>query len=742
MPAIKITGFLGKSPKMSPELLPASAAQVATNCKLYSGDLIPFTTPHVVGSTSRSGTIRTLYGLRNPSTNALVWLSWLTDVDIITPANDESGEQRFYYTGDGAPKVSTYARATSGSAPYPSTNGYYDLGLPLPTTVPTTTATAFTAITAGGISARSRDNSNNATITTSSAHNIKNGALVSITNFTDSTFNTVTTVTVTSTTSFTYYNPGSAVASGTTAAGTIDLGGQIQSRNYLYTWYTPWFEESIGSEPSTTLFIKEGQIVTVSNLPTTPPAGNNFVRGIRLYRTLAGTTDAEYYLLKTLWFPNTITTVSRSSNISTVTLQYPHNFLVGDRFKISGCSSATFDITGGIVTDTTDDYTFTYAQTAATISSTAASGTLYYDVSETAPTGTARYWGDGSYSFTDDFNYRSLTTTLATTEYVAPPSDLQGLTVVQNTFLAGFVGNTLYFSEPSAFHAWPEAYKRSFESAIVGLASVGSQLIVLTESYPYILDGSDPAVMSQAKLPAQYPCLNPKSIVVASFGVVYSTHDGLAIYSSTSGAQLLTRVVHSSDTWNESLDPSTLVGVSYKDTYFASHSAGAIVFESGSKPDSPSFVDSDFIFSAAWYDSLTNVLYLTSGTSGDVYHWDDLDQPHLEMQWKSKVLITPEFINLGAARVVADYATVATPYVWDSAAVNWNLATQIWDIDDPITFNLYVNKQLFFTRACIDSDVFRLPAGYKSDTFELELLSTIRVRAIHIGDTPTSLRSV
>jgi len=740
MPAIKITGFLGKSPKMSPELLPPTAAQVATNCKLYSGDLIPFTTPHVVGSTGRNETVRTLYGLRNPDTGELVWLSWTTDVDIITPANDELGEQRFYYTGDGKPKVSTYSLATSGSAPYPSANGFYELVLPLPPAPPTATATTFTAITSG--ITRERDNSNNATITTSVAHNIKDGALVSITNFTDSTFNSVTTVTVLSPTSFTYYNTGSAVASGSTAAGTIDLGGQIQSRNYLYTWYTPWFEESIGSEPSNTLFIKEGQIVTVSGLPTSPPAGDNFVRGIRLYRTLAGTTDAEYYRLKTLWFPNTIATVARGASVSTVSLQYPHNFLSGDRFKISGCSVSSFNITGGIVLDTPDQYTFTYSQSGATVSTTTATGNLYYDVAESLDD-TARYWGDGGvYTFTDDFNYRSLTSTLGTTEYAPPPEGLKGLTVVQNTFLAGFVGNTLYFSEPNAFHAWPEGYKRSFESTIVGLAAVGSQLLVLTESYPYVLDGSDPAVISQAKLPAQYPCLNPKSIVVASFGVVYATHDGLAIWSSSSGAQLLTRVVHSSDTWNESLDPSTLVGVTYKDTYFASHSAGAIIFEAGSKPDSPSFVDTNFIFSATWYDSLTNVLYLASGTTGDVYHWDDPDQPHVQMQWKSKVLVTPEYINLGAARIVADYATTETPYVWGTTDVNWESADQDWDADEPIIFRMYVNKQLLFTRTCSDNGIFRLPSGYKSDTFEVEVLSYIRVRAIHLGDTPTSLRSV
>ena len=736
MPATKIISFLGTTPKAASELLPATAAQIAQNCKLYSGDLIPFNTPHIVASTSRTGTIRTLYALRDPDTDELVWLSWLTDVDIVTPAQDSLNEQRFYYTGDGKPKVSNYRLATSGTAPYPSTNGFYELGLPLPSQVLTTTATAFTAITTGSYS---RDSANNVTVTTSSPHNFKDGATISVSGVTPTTFNVVTTATVTDPTHFTYYAVGPA---GTATGGNIDLGGSIQARTYLYTWYTPWNEESIGSDPSTALFIKEGQIVTVANLPTAPPSGDNFIRGIRLYRTLAGTTSADYYLLQTMWYPNTITTVSRASNVSTVTFQYPHNLIADDRFKISGCSSATFDITDGLVTEVIDEYTFTYDQTAADIASTSVSGTLYYDVSE-LPTSAARYWGDGgNYNFTDDFNYRTLITILATNNYLAPPDDLKGLTVVQSTFLAGFVDNDLYFSEPNAFHAWPDSYKRSFESNIVGLASIGSQLLVLTESYPYIVDGSDPAVMAQSKLPSRYPCLNSRSIVEASFGVIYATHDGIAAWAPSAGAQLLTRLIHSSDTWNESLDPSTLVGVYYKDTYFASHSAGSIVLDAGAKQDTPSFVNSSFIFSASWYDSLTNILYLTSGTTGDIYHWDDLDQPSLQMTWKSKTITTKDFTNLGVARVIADYATNETPYEWTTAAVDWESADQIWNSDDPITFNLYVNKELKFSRICTDTNMFRLPSGYKSDTFEFEIESYIRVRAVHLGDTPASLREV
>ena len=806
MTALKITKFLGTAPKNASELLPDTAAQITRNAKLYSGDLIPYPEPVIVANADRTGTIRTLYALRDPDTDDLVWLTWPDAVDIATPATDEIGEQRFYYTGDGVPKVTTYELATSGAPPYPT--NYYDLGLPLPTVKPVGTATPFVAVASASFA---RDAGGNVTLTTGSAHNLKSGALATISNFSyrtgtysrsgtlitvtinnhgldtgaevlleftsggattnrysitktgtntftcnDSTsgstsgdvrwdirdLNRTAEITVIDATTLTYFSSGPQVATTTNTDGEVDLGGQIQARSYLHTWYTPWGEESIGSEPSDALFIKEGQIVTVSNLPTAPPAGNNFIRGIRLYRTLSGTTDAEYFRLSTLWFPNAISNVSRTSNTSRVTLTYPHMFLTGDRFKISGCSSASFNITGGIVTDIIDQYTFEYAQTASNVTSTAATGTLYYDVSENPPTSTARYWGDGSYNFTDDFNYRSLLDVLQTNEYDPPPEGLLGLTVIQNNILAGFVGNDLYLSEPAVFHAWPEKYKRSFESPIVGLAQIGGNLLVLTESYPYILSGTDPAVMSQARLSSRYPCLNRKSIVETSFGVVWATHDGLAVYAPSLAGQLLTRLVHSSDTWNQSLDPATLVGTTYKDSYFASHSTGAIILEVGDNRGAPTFVDSDFVFSAAWYDAITNALYVISGTGGDIYQWDDLAQPNSLMTWKSKTFVTKDFTNIGAARVVADYSGTPPSTIWNLTNTNWELDDQFWDAADPVTFKLYVNKSLLFTTTSSDSNVFRLPAGYKSDTFEVQVESLVRVRAIHLGETPTSLRQV
>lgn len=808
MTALKIAKFLGTAPKNASELLTDTAAQVARNCKLYSGDLIPYPVPTIVANSGRSGTTRTLYALRDPVTDELKWLTWENAVDIVTPAVDEFNEQRFYYTGDGVPKVSTYAKATSGSGPYPSPTGFYDLGLPLPTVKPTTSAAAFNVVSTTSFA---RATGNNVTLVTSTPHNLKSGALVTISGFTfrvgpysragntitvtitghglstganiflrftsgsatsnnykitvtgPDTFtctdtasgttsgdanwdigdlNTTTEVTVIDATTIRYFAPGPVVTTTGVTDGRIDLGGQIQARTYLYTWMTGWEEESIGSEPSEPLFIKEGQVVTVESLPSLPPPGNNFIRGIRLYRTLSGTTDADYFRIATLWFPNEVARVSRTDNVSTITFVYPHKLFRDDRFKLANCSDSTFDITDGVVTSVVDPYTLRYAQTADDVAETDATGTLYYDVSENPPTTAARYWGDGSnFAFVDDFDYRSLSLTLRSNSYEAPPIGLQGLTVIQNNILAGFVDNTLYFCEPGLFHAWPRDYERSFDSKIVGLAQIGGNLLVLTEDFPYVLSGSSPAVMSQARLSARYPCLNRRSIVEASFGVVYATHDGLAIYSPSSAAQLLTRLVHSSDTWNESYDPSTIIGSAYKDTYVASHSTASIVLEPGDGRNPPTFVDNDFAFTAAWYDPITNNLYTASGTSGDIYQWDNLSQPSTTMSWKSKTFVTKDFTNIGAARVVADYAGIDRSLVWNEVDDKWEACEDKWNSGEPITFRMYVDKELIFTTTLSDSDVFRLPAGYKSDTFEVSVDSVVRVRAIHLGDTPTNLRT-
>lgn len=876
MAAFKIQKFIGAVPKIASELLPDAAGQIAFNAKFYSGDLIPYHLPSVAGNTGLLGQeAKTIYGLKCPNNPSEIrWLVWDKDVDIVVASESFEGEdcinERFYFTGDGKPKVSTFVLATEGAPPYP-TNAY-DLGLPLPTTKATANTTAFTNKTTASYA---RDTGNTATIVTSTAHGLRTGNIVSITGFTGtvpSSFNaTNVEVTVVNSTTITYFSPGDSVSTTSSSAGTVSLAGLTSPRSYVYTWLTPWGEESIASDPSDDIYLKEGQTVTVSNLPTSKPTGDNFIRGIRLYRTIATPSGADYFRLRTLWFPTSLAKVSRTSNVSRVTLEFPHNLIVDDRFKISGCSDTSFNITDGVVTKVVNRNTFEFAQTASDVAEKdETAGTLYHDVSETL-TGTARYWGDSSYDFTDDFNSRNLTAGLNTDNYDAPPEDLQGLIAIQNNILAGFSGNQVYFSEPNRPHAWPKRYALTFESNIIAIASVSGYVLVMTDKYPFRISGSDPAIMSYARIDTLYPCLSKRSAVNMGYGVLYATHGGLALYDPTAGADLVTKFIHDWDTWPLELDPASLVGTFYNGKYFGSHLTASLIFERDDRIGG-FFTSIRYRFTAAWTDQITNTMYYSIGTRGEVFKWDDKTQPLAPLDWKSKTIVNPEFINIGAARIIADYQvpdeeaqaianyneqvpifnaqvfqrlrtlsqtasyartgnvatiTTAVPHrlitgsivtvsnftsaegltflvdevevtVVDATSFTYpNIGTNVATTTDttgvvtslkglgdcngpydeadaggfrtstfgtfnsfpingdpylqsilpvpgalPVTFRLWVNKELVFQGTVFTDEVFRLPSGYRSDTFEVAVSGSARIRAIHIGETPFGLRSI
>ena len=864
MAAIKLQMFLGIAPRVSPEQLPDGAGQTAENVKLYSGDLIPYRESAVVDSTERIVEVKTIYGMRD-SLDAVEWLSWITDVDIVIASDSSDDEQRIYYTGDGAPKVTTYDLATTsgaGTEPYPVTNGHFDLGLPLPTVELVAISSSFTSPTSTHFE---RDSGNTGTITTSAAHNLRTGNIVSIRDFTGTVpepFNaTNVQVTVITSTTIEYYSAGDAVTETSDTNGVVDLSGSTITRDYTYTWFTPWDEESIGAVPSNTLFIKEGQTVNVTAIPTAAPAGNNFIHAVKLYRTLTGPSGSEFYNLSTLWFPQTTTTVSLTSNVATVTMSSHHGFIVGDRFKLRDCTDSVFNITDGIVTVVVSDTAFSYAVTNANIGSKAdTTGKLYHDIAELT-TDDARYWqdyrettqrvrssnvstlttsavhglssgnavtisamGDATYNatdvqvtvvdtthfsypntgtdesitadtagvitftgFTDDFDFLNLVDLLVTDDYDKPNENMIGILLAQNNMVAGFFDNQLCFAEPGKPHAWPTAYRRTLEYNIVGLASVGGTLIAMTEEYAYRIAGSDPLTLSIARIDTHYPCLSKRSIVNMGYGVIYATHGGLALWNQNTGLTLATKYIFDWDIWNTTIDPETLIGTFYEDKYFGTHSTGSFIFERDEKVGGY-FVTIGETYDAAWVDPTDDVYYYTKDASGDICEWDSTTSVLKAGEWKSKVLVTKDYINIGAARVIADYsensvdAAALVAFTATLPAINaaqWALAEQLGSLNGPtdyldgaekinnkgsinsmalngdnitsypksttsvysVTFKLYQNKTLQFTTTLVSDAIFRCPAGYKSDTFEFGVAGRARVRAIHVGETPDGLRN-
>ena len=60
----------------------------------------------------------------------------------------------------------------------------------------------------------------------------------------------------------------------------------------------------------------------------------------------------------------------------------------------------------------------------------------------------------------------------------------------------------------------------------------------------------------------------------------------------------------------------------------------------------------------------------------------------------------------------------------------------------PVTFKLFSDKSLVFQGSVLSDDIFRLPSGYRSDTFEVAVSGSARIRAIHVGETPIGLKTV
>jgi hypothetical protein len=122
---------------------------------------------------------------------------------------------------------------------------------------------------------------------------------------------------------------------------------------------------------------------------------------------------------------------------------------------------------------------------------------------------------------------------------------------------------------------------------------------VLTEEYPYQVSGSDPATMATARIDTLFPCLSKRSIVNMGYGVAYVTHGGVAIYSPSTGIDLLTKYVHDWDTWGASLDPTTIVSKYYNGKYFGSHSTDSFIFERDERIGG-FFVSINYKFSAGY----------------------------------------------------------------------------------------------------------------------------------------------
>lgn len=130
MTGFTIDNFSGIAPRYRPKKLPPGFAQTARNCNLQRKSLSPLKSGLFVWTPTKVGVIKSIYKFASS-----FWFHWTTDVDVVQGAIVGDTQERTYYTGDGVPKVTDAAIATSGGGTdYPTVS--YNLGLPAPAATP------------------------------------------------------------------------------------------------------------------------------------------------------------------------------------------------------------------------------------------------------------------------------------------------------------------------------------------------------------------------------------------------------------------------------------------------------------------------------------------------------------------------------------------------------------------------------------------------------------------------------
>lgn len=320
---------------------------------------------------------------------------------------------------------------------------------------------------------------------------------------------------------------------------------------------------------------------------------------------------------------------------------------------------------------------------------------------------------DLGFGYADRKTASELGESLSSQSWGEPINSLSGIISGANGFLAGFAANQVFFCEPYKPHAWPEQYAQTFDAPIVGLASIGNSVLVMTRGFQYVLTGNHPSILTLIKLEHQLACVSKRSIVEIAHGAIYASSEGL-IQISNGVASVITEGVYSRRDWKD-LNPSTIHGYFYRGKYvgFADTDKleGSFQFDLRTKEFTTTSIKADSGFS----NLASGELFLSryDGSVNELILYDGDRQRPLEMTWRSKALETTR-INVVSVRVSAR--------------------------GYPVRATLFVDGDKKQTLTIDNAEPRRFPTGYVGRVIEIEVTSFYSIYSVSISDDVDSLK--
>jgi hypothetical protein len=318
-------------------------------------------------------------------------------------------------------------------------------------------------------------------------------------------------------------------------------------------------------------------------------------------------------------------------------------------------------------------------------------------------------------SYTDTIAQANLGEILPSDLWTAPPDGLKGLKMMDSGACVGFVGNTVYFSEPNLPHAWPHQYPIEFN--ITGLGVFGQTVVALTNSYPVAITGVDPQAMTPGRLQLPQSCVSKTSIVDTGDGVLYASPDGLVSIGS-GGMSVVTQKYATRKQW-QAYNPSSFKAFIYEGRYHAfftraDGTRGILILDfSGA---GPFWTESDLNYNTAvtagYADNRTDTLYLAHGTNIERFNRGS----PLNAQWTSKTYRMAIPLNLA----------------W--AAVNAK--------SYPVLLTMYADGEQTDQITITDDQPVRLSSGFKARDWTVDLYSSAEITRVRVASSMDELKAL
>ncbi len=321
--------------------------------------------------------------------------------------------------------------------------------------------------------------------------------------------------------------------------------------------------------------------------------------------------------------------------------------------------------------------------------------------------------GSGSV-FTDASNAKSVVgEALESTDWTPPPDGMQGCVLMPNGWFAGFVGNTLYMSEPYRPHAWP--YSMTFAKSIRGLAVAQQSIVVTTADGVHVVTGAFPASAQNIRLASPQPGISQRSMAPVDGAVAYASNDGIVFVEGASATIDISQKLFTRAKWREfcagTLDDASIT--------FAYHD-GCLVASSQTSPDgftlrldegvgALSRIDAGF--NAMFYLPVTDSLYYSKGAAVYLFKGGGVNKT---LDWRGKDWVYPNHVTFGAAYIRAD---------------------------GPVTVKIYAEDTVVYTATQV-SGYFRLPSLTRALRWSVRFVGNYDIKEFGMAQSMMELKSV